>query len=608
MRMTPSSPSNNMPPLAGDLPWPALQRARRTVVVVDMVESVRLMEANEEDTVRRWQHFVGEVATQVLPAQQGRLVKSLGDGLLCEFPDVASAVQSALDMQQLAAPLNKGRAAGEAIHMRIGAHTTDLIVDALDVYGSGVNLAARLATLAGPGEIVVSAEVRDGLTDGLDADFEDLGPCYLKHMQAPVRAYRVGAAGAAPVVTPAAMDDSVALLPSIAVIPFPLRAGTTADAMLGEAIADDITAGLAKSGRLRVTSRLSATAFRDRQANAREIGAVLRVGYVLSGAVSVSGQQLLVGIELTDAHSGEVLWVDSLRTSINDLFSGQGSLVSTVVAQTGTAILDAEIHRASTASMPSLASYTLLLGAVALMHRGASQHDFARASMLLGQLAERHRRSSAPHAWLAKWHLLNVVQGWSPDPLQDAQFALDSSQRALDQDERDPLALTIDGQVRGFLRKDLAMAESRHLEALAINPSEPMAWLHLANVRSWRGEGSFAEEATRKALELSPLDPMKPYFESIAAAACLSSGQYRRAVDFARRSLRGHRSHTATYRVLAISLIQLGEADAARQVVADMRKLEPALTVSRFRERYPGAAFPHAEVYARALAEAGLPA
>jgi len=588
--------------------WPELPRARRTLVVVDVVESVRLMQAHEADVIHRWRRFVHEVQTQVLPPHGGRLVKSLGDGLLMEFADVSLAIAAALDVQARLPAYNADRAPDAALYLRVGAHEADVVVDQLDVYGAGVNLAARLAGLAGPGEIVVSAGVRQQLTDGLDADFEDLGDCYLRNVEAPVRAYRVSCAGQLPVVgVMAPADQPDGFLPSIAVIPFPLRVGSPSDAMLGDVIADDITAGLARSKRLRVTSRLSATAFRDRQTTAVAISGLLGVAYVLTGAVSVHGEQMLVHAELTDARNGTVLWMDALRTRVADLFSDAGDLVAQVVSEVGTAILQCELQRASSVSMPSLASYTLLLGAVTLMHRCASREEFARAHDLLDQLAERHRRHSVPHAWLAKWHLLNVVQGWSGAPAVDAQRALDRSRRALDLDGRDALALTIDGQLQGFLRKDMAAAEARHLEALAINPSEPMAWLHMANVRQWRGEGGFAEEASRKAIELSPLDPMKPYFESIAAAACLSAGQYAKAIDFARRSLRGHRTHTATHRVLTIAQVLSGDVAGARRTMAEMRLLEPHLTVAQFQTRYPGASYPHASLYAKSLAEAGLP-
>ena len=318
----------------------------------------------------------------LLPPQGGRLVKSLGDGLLMEFADVSLAIAAALDVQARLPAYNVDRAPDAALYLRVGAHEADVVVDQLDVYGAGVNLAARLAGLAGPGEIVVSAGVRQQLTDGLDADFEDLGDCYLRNVEAPVRAYRVGPAGQLPVVdimAPADQPDS--FLPSIAVIPFPMRVGSPSDAMLGDVIADDITAGLARSKRLRVTSRLSATAFRDRQTTAVAISGLLGVAYVLTGAVSVHGEQMLVHVELTDARNGTVLWMDSLRTRVADLFSEAGDLVAQVVSETGAAILQCELQRASSVSMPSLASYTLLLGAVTLMHRCASREELSRPAM-----------------------------------------------------------------------------------------------------------------------------------------------------------------------------------------------------------------------------------
>ena len=169
----------------------AHRSAVRTVVVVDMVESVRLIEQNEEDTVGRWQAFVAEVTAQLLPKQRGRLVKSLGDGLMLEFEDVPAAIGCCHLMHQAMQSLNQGHQKPQWMQLRIGVHVADVIVDELDLYGTGVNLAARLAGVAGPFETVVSAEARDRLTAGLDAEIEDLGDCYLKHFPHAVRAYRV---------------------------------------------------------------------------------------------------------------------------------------------------------------------------------------------------------------------------------------------------------------------------------------------------------------------------------------------------------------------------------------------------------------------------------
>ena len=163
-------------------------------MVVDVVESVRLMQAHEADVIDRWLRFVNEVQTQVLPARGGRIVKSLGDGLLLEFELVPSAAAAALDLQRRITPHNANRGADAAIMLRAGVHVAEVVTDERDIYGSGVNLAARLATLAGPGEVIVSDQVHAMLVPGIDADVEDLGDCFLKHIEGPIRAYRLGAA------------------------------------------------------------------------------------------------------------------------------------------------------------------------------------------------------------------------------------------------------------------------------------------------------------------------------------------------------------------------------------------------------------------------------
>ena len=172
-----------------------LERVVRAILVVDVVESVRLIQEDEGGAIQRWRTYAAEAADRIAPAFGGRLVKSLGDGLMIEFPSAPSAVQAALALQQLSLASNAGLADNRKMRVRIGVHVSPLIADARDIYGHGVNLTARLATLAGPDEIVVSAEVRDQLVPGVDADVEDLGECYLKHVTHPVRAFRVGAPG-----------------------------------------------------------------------------------------------------------------------------------------------------------------------------------------------------------------------------------------------------------------------------------------------------------------------------------------------------------------------------------------------------------------------------
>ena len=584
---------------------PALQRARRTVVVVDMVESVRLMEANEEDTVRRWQHFVGEVAAEVLPQQHGRLVKSLGDGLLCEFPDVGGAVQSALRMQQLTPVLNEHRPPHEAMNVRIGAHTADVIVDERDVYGSGVNLAARLMTLAGPGEIVVSSEVRDHLVPGLDAEVEDLGECYLKHLQQPVRAYRIGRATEQPGsdIVRLPMQD---LRPTVAVIPWVSRVADALHHGIGDLLADEVIASLSRCADLYVVSRLSTAVFRERAGALDDIRRLLGAGYVVTGAYTLAGQSLRMSVEVTETATARVVWADSLRDDLGAVLSGDCELVSRIIGEVSGAILRRQLERTRTEPLASLESYTLLMAAVSLMHRTAPA-DFERAHVMLEHLIERNRRHPVPHAWLAKWHVLRVQQGWSADLKRDAALALDNTRRALDDDPHCSLALAVDGFVHCNLLKDFDTAVQRYELAVDVNPNESLAWLFMGTLHAFKGEGESAVAAAERALRLSPLDPLRYFYDSLAASAAASAGLYERAIELARRSMRANRTHTSTYRALAIAQAMSGRLDDAHATAAALLKLEPGFTVSGWLQRAPGAVFPIGKTFAQALRAAGVP-
>ena len=261
---------------------------------------------------------------------------------------------------------------------------------------------------------------------------------------------------------------------------------------------------------------------------------------------------------------------------------------------------------ASTQPLPTLESYTLLLGAIALMHR-ASPAEFERARQMLEHLAYRHGRSGIAHAWLAKWHVLRVVQGWAPDPSAEGTHALDRVQRALDASPRNALALSIGGLVHGYLHKDLATAGQMYDDALTSNPNEPLAWLFSATRHAYLGEGARAEEASALALRLSPLDPLRYFFDSLAATAVLANQNWDRSVLLAQRSIKANRTHASTWRTLAYGLVMLDRPIEARHAVQELLVIEPGLTVRRFRARFPGQDGPMAEPWAHALASAGLP-
>lgn len=581
-------------------------RAHKALLMADVVESVRLIAASPTDVIDRWRAFVHEVRGELLPARGGRLVKSLGDGFLLDFDLVPSAAAAALELQRRIARHNAGRPPELAILLRVAVHFGEVVIDGIDVYGPPVNLVARLTALASPGECVVSAEVADLLVPGVDADVEDLGDCYLKHIDGPVRVFRLGPAPALSALVSVDERRRNDLRPGIAVLPFECSLGHDPGDMFGEALADELISLLARSRDLHVISSLSTRSLKGRRMDAAEVAARLGAPYVLSGRYRMLGGWAHLNVELADVRSGQLLWADGFDTSIAAAFDPQAPLADRIVAALGKVILAQELELALSLPMPALDSYTLLFGAISLMHR-QTLREFQRAHDLLEHLAYRQGRRGAAHAWLAKWHVLRAVQGWSPDPQAESVQALDRVQRALDANPQDGLALAIGGLVHGYLRKDLGAAGRMYDDALAANPNEPLAWLFSATRHGYLGEGHDAESAGEMALSLSPLDPMRYFFDSLAATAMLANANWQRSMELAQRSVRANRTHASTWRTLAYALVMLERVDEAKQAVAELRAIEPGYTVGEFRRRFPGRDGPMAQPWASALGVAGLP-
>ena len=325
-----------------------LVRQETVVLLVDLVESVRLMQEHEASTVRRWADFVRVVITEILPRHRGVLVKSLGDGLMARFETVPDAVDAAAEMHRTLAAQNAGIPEDQHFHLRAGINAAMAWSDGIDIYGTGVNLAARLATLAGPGETIASASAheqlavdlaslanpgetigsapaRDELTHGVDASCEDLGECILKHFDKPVRAYRVGPASPHPSLT-GRRDYGTAMEPTIAVIPFGARNDAPEHFDVGNLIADSVIWRLSKAANMKVISRLSTNVFRGRASDVGEVSAHLGATYVLSGGYVANAGQILVTAELSEARTNQVVWTDRLSGEIGDLLQPESEL------------------------------------------------------------------------------------------------------------------------------------------------------------------------------------------------------------------------------------------------------------------------------------------
>lgn len=398
-----------------------------------------------------------------------------------------------------------------------------------------------------------------------------------------------------------------AFQPSIAVLPFRNLTDVAAHNYASDGLVEDLIEVLSRIPNFFVISRLSTLGFRNHERAPQEIGEVLGVQYVLSGSMRVADDRLRLTVELTDARKGTALWSQRLEEKFFDLFEVQDRLVDAIVRRIAPYVRQAELSWTRVKRPERLDAYDLFLRAQENMHN-SSRAVFETSERLFEEAIARHPTGYATaQAWLAYWHVLRVGQGWSPDPSRDTRLAERFAAQAIECDPTEPMALAVDGHIVSYLHKNFDVAFRRFTKALDINPNAAPALLWRALAHAWIGDGPRAIDDISRAMARSPYDPLFYAYNSVAGMAYLSDGQYERAVEFGLRSIYENKSYTSAYRLLVIALV-LAERDEEAKVQAhQLLKMEPTLTVERFRNRYPGNASAHADMYCEALATAGIP-
>jgi TolB-like protein/regulator of sirC expression with transglutaminase-like and TPR domain len=394
--------------------------------------------------------------------------------------------------------------------------------------------------------------------------------------------------------------------PSIAVLPFRNLSDENTRLHIGDGLVEDLIQALSRVPNLFVISRLSSLAFRDQDRLAQDIGDALGVQYILSGSIREIGDRLRLTVELTDTGSGGVLWTSKLDEKFSDLLEVQERLAYSIIRRVGLHLQAAELQRTRTKRHADLEAYELLLQAQENMHN-SSHAVFDTSERLLDEAIARDPGYTTALAWRAYWHFLRVGQGWSPDVRQDTEKAEQFARRAIECDSAEPIGFVVFGVVASYLHKDFEAAFQHFESALDLNPNCAQAWLWSAAARAWMGDSRRAIEEINRAIALSPYDPLMYMYSSNAAMAYVADGQYDRAVECALRSLRENKTNTSAHRLLVMASELAGRAEQARRAAHELLKLEPGLTVEKFRKRYPGSATPHADLYCEALARAGVP-
>lgn len=585
---------------------PPARRQRQAVLFADLVESVRLFQLDELGTTQRWLEFVATVRDALAQAHGGRLVRTAGDGLLMSFASPAGGLAAAFALHEALRPVNRRQPEATCMSLRIGLHVAEVVDATHELYGSGVNLASRLASLAQPGQTVISDQARAEVVDAVHADLDDLGHRYVKHFDEPLHAYLATPPGSGPARASGLPRPAADLRPSVAVVPFVALPADPQHDALGHAMVGDIIDSLARHPSLRVLSRLSTAAVRNVQLELPRLRELLGATFLLSGTFYVRGDRIRLSAELCELQGGQVLWAGSARADVGALFEGQDELVPQMVAQVAQQVMAHEITRVHSLPMDTLASYSLFLGAAGLMN-SLVRSDFGQAQALLQHLVDRHPRQAAPYAMLARWHVFKAVQGWSADRAEDAARARSLAQMAIDVDPRQSMALSALALVRSHFEGDLDGARKYNLQAIDADPLDAYAWAQLSGVQATLEEPQPACAAAVNALKLSPLDPSLYLFESYAALAHMVAGAHAEAAAYARRSVRRHALHVPSHRLLVGALWQAGQHAEARVAAQRYLALDPQARALAGSRRSMESRDSWRTAFTGALQQAGLP-
>jgi adenylate cyclase len=556
-----------------------VERRLTAILAADIAGYSRLMGADEEGTLTQMKTHRRALFDPKIEEHRGRIVKTTGDGLLVEFASVVDAMRCAVDVQRGMIARNAEIANDKRIEFRMGVNVGDIIIDGGDIFGDGVNVAARLEGLAEPGGICVSARVQEDIRDKLDIAFADEGEQQLKNIAWPVRVYRVQlGAGTAPARPPLTLPDK----PSIAVLPFDNMSSEPDQDYLADGIVEAITGALSRIRSFFVIARNSAFIYKGRATNVRDIGRELGVAYVLEGSVQKAGNRVRIIVQLIETEGGAHVWTGRHDGTIDDIFDLQDHITEQVAGALQPSIRIAEIERSRRKRPQDLGAYDYAMRAMPHVWV-LEKEESAKALELLDQAIAIDPEYPLALS-LAGWcHAQRSVYNWADDIAQSQMQALKLAERAAELSGDDPLILAVLGTVHTLLRNH-GTARVLIERAVAIDPNSAWAWSRLGWLDNYSDRPQLAIEKFERALRLSPLDPMNFNNYVGMGSAYEVARDYDRAVALYQRALEERPHAMWLYRNLASALSGAGRMAEAKQAYAQMLRSYPDLTASRLRQ------------------------
>ncbi len=562
-----------------------MERRLAAILVADVVGYSRLMGADEAGTLERLKSLHKDLVKPAITARKGRVVKLMGDGLLAEFPSVVEAVECAIDIQRTMPGREPELVEGSRILLRIGVNLGDIIVEGGDIYGDGVNVAARLEGLAEPGGICVSGGAFDAIDGKIEAPFEDIGPQAIKNIAKPVRVYRLRI-GAEARAQPSPGSGGLALpdKPSVAVLPFANISGDREQDYVADGITEEIITTLSKVSRLFVIARNSTLVYKDRAVDIRQVGREQGVQYVLEGSVRGGGQRVRVTAQLIEALTGRHLWAQRYDHEAGDILALQDDVTKEIVSALQVKLTAGEQAHLAAQGTRNVEAWQLTFEGRDLVHEH-HKDTVQKGRSLLEQALRLDENYAMAWGALAEAHWKEARnEGWSASPERSLELSLEASDRALALDPANAGILAMRSVIMTTLRDfDGALALAEKALRLAYSDANAIA---LAAITLYAcGKAEEAIKQTELAMRHCPRYP--PWYLLMLARCQWMLGESEEAIAASRSAIEADPLLAQPYIVLAMVHAEAGELSDAREAVRNILRIDPKFSARAYLRGLP---------------------
>jgi len=561
----------------------AVSRRLVAVFAADVEGYSRLMGDDEIGTLKGLTERRA-ILDRLIVDHSGRIANTAGDSVLAEFGSAVGAVQCAVEAQAALADANASLPAHKRINFRIGVHIGDVLIRAGDLFGDGVNIAARLQSMAKPGGVCISGATYDQVRKALPVTFVDLGVQQVKNIQEPIRAYQVGSPSETREAAPARVVEAESPpplpdKPSIAVLPFQNMSGDPEQEYFADGMVEEIITALSRFKWLFVIARNSSFTFKGKAVDVKEVGRELGVRYVLEGSVRKASGKVRITAQLIDAVTGTHLWADRFERDLTDVFALQDDVTVAVVSAIQPKLLQTEIAMATRRQPENLTAYDFYLRAMQQFYL-TTREGLSEAIRLSHRALELDPRFGLAAALAGNSHMDNVLWGYATDPQFERKEAVRLSRLALSLDDGDPEILGKAASISAFMVGDSETEMEMADRAVALNPNSRNAWNSRGRVYLIAGLPEEAIASFERAIRMSPVDPRLHLTFVGMAQSLIELSRFDEAIAAGKKALRQNPSYSAAYRCLASAFAHLGRDAEAREAAARLLDVDPAFTIS----------------------------